>query len=132
MSNFQKDVQLLADLQGLIEKREKQVNPPEGSTAIMGAISPVLRAAMPAAQKAAQRELDILVRVKNRLGELMEGQRRARAGRSASERWNAGWRRWRPSPLLRCSSTPRETARRTTFWKPCGAKRQPTPTPTNG
>ena len=71
MSNFQKDVQLLADLQGLIEKREKQVNPPEGSTAIMGAISPVLRAAMPAAQ----RELDILVRVKNRLGELMEGQR---------------------------------------------------------
>ena len=72
MSNFQKDVQLLADLQGLIEKREKQVNPPEGSTAIMGAISPVLRAAMPAAQKAAQRELDILVRVKNRLGELME------------------------------------------------------------
>ena len=71
MSNFQKDVQLLADLQGLIEKREKQVNPPEGSTAIMGAISPVL----PAAQKAAQRELDILVRVKNRLGELMEGQR---------------------------------------------------------
>ena len=25
MSNFQKDVQLLADLQGLIEKREKQV-----------------------------------------------------------------------------------------------------------
>lgn len=44
MSNFQKDVQLLADLQGLIEKREKQVNPPEGSTAIMGAISPVLQA----------------------------------------------------------------------------------------
>ena len=41
----------------------------------MGSISPVLRAAMPAAQKAAQRELDILVRVKNRLGELMEGQR---------------------------------------------------------
>lgn len=75
MSNFQKDVQLLADLHGLIEKREKQVNPPEGSTAIMGAILPVLRAAMPAAQKAAQRELDILVRVKNRLGELMEGQR---------------------------------------------------------
>lgn len=34
MSNFQKDVQLLADLQGLIEKREKQVNPPEGSTAV--------------------------------------------------------------------------------------------------
>ena len=50
MSNFQKDVQLLADLQGLIEKREKQVNPPEGSTAIMGAISPVLRAAMPGCQ----------------------------------------------------------------------------------
>lgn len=39
MSNFQKDVQLLADLQGLIEKREKQVNPPEGSTAIMGALA---------------------------------------------------------------------------------------------
>ena len=37
MSIFQKDVQLLADLQGLIEKREKQVNPPEGSTAIAGA-----------------------------------------------------------------------------------------------
>ena len=35
MSNFQKDVQLLADLQGLIEKREKQVNPPEGSTCLL-------------------------------------------------------------------------------------------------
>ena len=74
MRNFQKDVQLLADLQGLIEKREKQVNPPEGSTAIIGAISPVLRAAMPAAQKTAQRELDILVRVKDRMSELLEAQ----------------------------------------------------------
>ena len=132
MSNFQKDVQLLADLQGLIEKREKQVNPPEGSTAIMGAISPVLRAAMPAAQKAAQRELDILVRVKNRLGELMEGQRSAPAGSTVSATWSAGSRSWRPSLLLRCSSTPRETAGRTTFWKPCGARRKPTPTPTSG
>lgn len=52
MSNFQKDVQLLADLQGLIEKREKQVNPPEGSTAIMGAISPVLTPSARAPQTA--------------------------------------------------------------------------------
>ena len=74
MGNFQKDIQLLADLQSLIEKREKQINPPEGSTAIMGAISPVLRAAMPAAQKTAQRELDILVRVKDRMSELLEAQ----------------------------------------------------------
>lgn len=35
-------------------------------------------------------------------------------------------------PMLRCSSTPRETAERTTFWKPCGARRKPTPTPTSG
>ena len=97
MSNFQKDVQLLADLQGLIEKREKQVNPPEGSTAIMGAISPVLP-----------------------------------AGSTVSATWSAGSRSWRPSLLLRCSSTPRETAGRTTFWKPCGARRKPTPTPTSG
>ena len=32
----------------------------------------------------------------------------------------------------RCSFTPRETAGRTTFWKPCGARRKPTPTPTSG
>ena len=54
------------------------------------------------------------------------------AGSTVSATWSAGSRSWRPSPLLRCSSTPRETAGRTTFWKPCGARRKPTPTPTSG
>lgn len=77
MSNFQKDVQLLADLQGLIEKREKQVNPPEGSTAIMGAISPVLRAAMPAARhKFPEKYLEMQRIVEQRRARAAETRRR--------------------------------------------------------
>ena len=73
MSKFSDDVKLLADLQGLISKFEKQANPPPFSGAVMGAISPVLKAAMPAAQAAAREQVDILVRAKTRPEELMEG-----------------------------------------------------------
>ncbi len=73
MSKFAKDVQLLADLQGLIDEAEKTAHPPEYAGAVFGAISPVLKKAMPAAQKRAQQQLDVLNRAKARLSELMEG-----------------------------------------------------------
>lgn len=53
MSNFQKDVQLLTDLQELISDAERTAN-------------------MPAAQKKARRQIDVLTRAKERLMELME------------------------------------------------------------
>lgn len=72
MSQFTEDVQLLADLNGLIERAQKQATPPEFAGAVFGAISPVLKAAMPAAQKEAQRQVDILTRAKTRLEALLE------------------------------------------------------------
>lgn len=50
MSKFVKDVQLLADLQSLIDEAEKTANPPEYAGTVFGAISPVLKKALPAAQ----------------------------------------------------------------------------------
>ena len=72
MNNFKEDVKLLADLQGMIERAEKQANPPEFADTIFGAISPVLKAAMPAAQQEARRQVDILTRAKARLETLIE------------------------------------------------------------
>ena len=40
--------------------------------AVLGAISPVLKAAMPAAQKEAKRQVDILTRAKARIEQLLE------------------------------------------------------------
>lgn len=40
--------------------------------AVFNAISPALKAAMPAAQKKARRQIDVLTRAKERLMELME------------------------------------------------------------
>lgn len=40
--------------------------------AVFDAISPALKAAMPAAQKKARRQIDVLTRAKERLMELME------------------------------------------------------------
>lgn len=72
MSNFKKDVQLLADLQILIDEAEKTANPPSYAGAVFGAISPALKKAMPAAQERARHQIDILTRAKNRLSELIE------------------------------------------------------------
>lgn len=72
MSNFVKDVQLLADLQGLIDEAEKTANLPEYAVGIFGAISPVLKKVMPAAQERARRQIDVLTRAKVRLSELLE------------------------------------------------------------
>lgn len=72
MNQFSQDVKLLADLSALIERAEKQAKPPEFAGAVFGAISPVLKAALPAAQAAARKEVDVLTRAKTRLEELME------------------------------------------------------------
>ena len=72
MSNFQKDVQLLTDLQELISDAERTANMPGYAGAVFNAISPALKAAMPAAQKKARRQIDVLTRAKERLMELME------------------------------------------------------------
>ena len=72
MSNFAKDAQLLADLQGLIDEAEKTANPPDYAAGVFGAISPVLKKAMPAAQERARRQIDVLTRAKARLSELLE------------------------------------------------------------
>ena len=69
---FQKDVQLLTDLQELISDAERTANMPGYAGAVFNAISPALKAAMPAAQKKARRQIDVLTRAKERLMELME------------------------------------------------------------
>lgn len=45
MSNFQKDVQLLTDLQELISDAERTANMPGYAGAVFNAISPALKAA---------------------------------------------------------------------------------------
>ena len=72
MSSFQKDVQLLTDLQELISDAERTANMPGYAGAVFNVISPALKAAMPAAQKKARRQIDVLTRAKERLMELME------------------------------------------------------------
>lgn len=49
MSSFKKDVQLLTDLQELISDAERTANMPGYAGAVFNAISPALKAAMPAA-----------------------------------------------------------------------------------
>ena len=72
MSQFSEDVKLLSDLNALIDRAERSAHPPELAGAVFGAISPVLKAAMPAAQKDAERQLDVLTRAKARLEQLIE------------------------------------------------------------
>ena len=72
MSQFAEDVRLLGELNGLIERAQRQAAPPEFAGAVLGAISPVLKAAMPAAQKEAKRQGDILTRAKARIEQLLE------------------------------------------------------------
>ena len=74
MSNFQKDVQLLTDLQELISDAERTANMPGYAGDVFNA--PALKAVMPAAQKKARRQIDVLTRAKKRLMELMEEQQK--------------------------------------------------------
>ena len=59
-------------LQELISDAERTANMPGYAGAVFNAISPALKAAMPAAQKKARRQIDVLTRAKERLMELME------------------------------------------------------------
>ena len=72
MSNFQKDIQKKNKMQELIYDAERTANMPGYAGAVFNAISPALKAAMPAAQKKARRQIDVLTRAKERLMELME------------------------------------------------------------
>ena len=65
MSNFKTDVQLLADLQSLINEADKTANM-DTTTSGKGLI--------PAAQKRARHQIDVLTRARDRLSELMEAQ----------------------------------------------------------
>lgn len=59
-------------LQELISDAERTANMPGYAGDVFNAISPALKAAMPAAQKKARRQIDVLTRAKKRLMELME------------------------------------------------------------
>ena len=53
-------------------KAERAANPPEGSTAVINALSPCLAAMMPTATKQARKKLLTLQQVRKRLAELIE------------------------------------------------------------
>ena len=63
---------LLADLDVEIAAAERAANPPEGSTAVINALSPGLAAMMPTATKQARKKLLTLQQVRKRLAELIE------------------------------------------------------------
>jgi hypothetical protein len=66
------DAKLLADLDVEIAAAERAANPPEGSTAVINALSPGLAAMMPTATKRARKKLLTLQQVRKRLAELIE------------------------------------------------------------
>ena len=72
MSNFKTDVQLLADLQSLINEADKTAN--MDTTGIVGRVLPGGKGLIPAAQKRARHQIDVLTRARDRLSELMEAQ----------------------------------------------------------
>ena len=53
-------------------RQKKTANPPDYAKDVFGAISPVLKKAMPAARMRAVHQIDVLTRAKARLEELME------------------------------------------------------------
>lgn len=69
---FRKGSTALVECQELISDAERTANMPGYAGAVFNAISPALKAAMPAAQKKARRQIDVLTRAKERLMELME------------------------------------------------------------
>lgn len=75
MSNFKTDVQLLADLQSLINEADKTANMDTTTTSgIVGRVLPGGKGLIPAAQKRARHQIDVLTRARDRLSELMEAQ----------------------------------------------------------
>ena len=72
MSKFTDDVKLLADLQTIITEEEKTANPPAYAGDLFGAISPVLKKAMPATIAKAKKHIAVLTKAKKRLEELLE------------------------------------------------------------
>ena len=70
MSNFKTDVQLLADLQSLINEADKTANMDTTTSGIVGRVLPGGKGLIPAAQK----QIDVLTRARDRLSELMEAQ----------------------------------------------------------
>lgn len=73
MSRFQKDVDLLRDLDELVNKIEKQAHPDPAALSMLGAMNPILKAATPHLGKKAAKDYDTITRVRARLVELMEG-----------------------------------------------------------
>ena len=71
MSNFKTDVQLLADLQSLINET---ANMDTTTSGIVGRVLPGGKGLIPAAQKRARHQIDVLTRARDRLSELMEAQ----------------------------------------------------------
>ena len=59
MSKFTDDVKLLADLQTIITEEEKTANPPAYAGDLFGAISPVLKKAMPATIAKAKKHIAV-------------------------------------------------------------------------
>lgn len=74
MSNFKTDVQLLADLQSLINEADKTANMDTTTSGIVGRVLPGGKGLIPAAQKRASHQIDVLTRARDRLSELMEAQ----------------------------------------------------------
>lgn len=54
------------------QRQSRAANPPEGSTAVINALSPGLAAMMPTATKQARKKLFTLQQVRKRLAELIE------------------------------------------------------------
>lgn len=77
MSRFKEDLQLLADIQGLIEEAKKTANAPGYTKDVLGTISPVLKKVLPAARMKAVHQIDVLSRAKARLEDLMEAEHEA-------------------------------------------------------
>lgn len=66
------DRRLLADLDTLAEKLEKQAHPNKTGVALLGALSPALASLVPATVEAGERDLAVVTRARVRLAELLE------------------------------------------------------------
>lgn len=66
------DRRLLADLDTLAEKLEKQAHPNQTGVALLGALSPALASLVPATVEAGERDLAIVTKARVRLAELLK------------------------------------------------------------
>lgn len=62
---------LLADLDTLAEKLEKQAHPNKTGVALLGALSPALASLVPVATEAGKKDLETVTRARARLAELL-------------------------------------------------------------